>query len=135
MSHVIENYFDTVEAFVPDAVAEGLLRAVIEYTPRALADPEDYEARAQLMWTGSLALNGITATGKSFMWSCHYIEHELSASGDFPGRGTDLLWPRRGSRQRNPFSGRSDCLLRWKSSASMIPVSPGWRRKPYRWAG
>lgn len=95
MSHVIENYFDTVEAFVPDAVAEGLLRAVIEYTPRALADPEDYEARAQLMWTGSLALNGITATGKSFMWSCHYIEHELSAQYDIThGAGLAVLTPK-----------------------------------------
>ena len=95
MSHIIESYFDTVDAFVPDAIAEGLMRSVIKYTPAALADPEDYEARAQLMWTGSLALNGITSTGKSFMWSCHYIEHELSAHYDIThGAGLAMLTPK-----------------------------------------
>ena len=95
MSHIIENYFDTVDAFVPDAIAEGLMRSVIKYTPAALADPEDYEARAQLMWTSSLALNGITSTGKSFMWSCHYIEHELSAHYDIThGAGLAMLTPK-----------------------------------------
>lgn len=95
MSHVIESYFDTVEAFVPDAIAEGLLRSAIKYTPMALEDPENYEARAQLMWTSSLALNGITSTGKSFMWSCHYIEHELSAHYDIThGAGLAMLTPK-----------------------------------------
>ena len=95
MSHIIESYFDTVDAFVPDAIAEGLLRAVIRYTPEALEDPENYEARAQLMWTSSLALNGITSTGKSFMWSCHYIEHELSAYYDIThGAGLAMLTPK-----------------------------------------
>ena len=95
MSHIIESYFDTVDAFVPDAIAEGLMRSVIKYTPAALADPEDYEARAQLMWTSSLALNGITSTGKSFMWSCHYIEHELSAHYDIThGAGLAMLTPK-----------------------------------------
>lgn len=95
MSHIIESYFDTVDAFVPDAIAEGLMRSVIKYTPAVLADPEDYEARAQLMWTSSLALNGITSTGKSFMWSCHYIEHELSAHYDIThGAGLAMLTPK-----------------------------------------
>lgn len=95
MSHIIESYFDTVDAFVPDAIAEGLMRSVIKYTPAALADPEDYEARAQLMWTSSRALNGITSTGKSFMWSCHYIEHELSAHYDIThGAGLAMLTPK-----------------------------------------
>lgn len=95
MSHIMETYFDSVEAFVPDAMAEGLLRAIIKYTPMALQDPEDYEARAQLMWTSSLALNGILATGKSFMWSCHYIEHELSAYYDIThGAGLAVITPK-----------------------------------------
>ncbi len=95
MSHVIESYFDTVDAFVPDAISEGLLRAAIRYTPAALNDPEDYEARAQLMWTSSLALNGLVTTGKSFMWSCHYIEHELSAHYDIThGAGLAALTPK-----------------------------------------
>lgn len=95
MSHIMETYFDSVEAFVPDAMAEGLLRAIIKYTPMALQNPEDYEARAQLMWTSSLALNGILATGKSFMWSCHYIEHELSAYYDIThGAGLAVITPK-----------------------------------------
>lgn len=89
------HLLDTVDAFVPDAIAEGLMRSVIKYTPAALADPEDYEARAQLMWTSSLALNGITSTGKSFMWSYHYIEHELSAHYDIThGAGLAMLTPK-----------------------------------------
>lgn len=95
MSHIIESYFDTIDAFVPDAISEGLLRAAIRYTPVALNDPEDYEARAQLMWTSSMALNGIIETGKSFMWSCHYIEHELSAHYDIThGAGLAVLTPK-----------------------------------------
>lgn len=95
MSHIMESYFDTVDAFVPDAISEGLMRAVIKYTPVTLADPEDYEARAQLMWTSSLALNGLLETGKSFMWSCHYIEHELSAYYDIThGAGLAAITPK-----------------------------------------
>lgn len=95
MSHVLESYFDREEAFVPDAISEGLLRAVIRYTPKALENPNDYEARAQLMWTSSLALNGLATTGKNFMWSCHYIEHELSAHYDIThGAGLAMLTPK-----------------------------------------
>lgn len=95
MSHVIESYFDREEAFVADTISEGLLRTAIKYTPAALEDPEDYEARAQLMWTSSLALNGLVTTGKNFMWSCHYIEHELSAHYDIAhGAGLAVLTPK-----------------------------------------
>lgn len=95
MSHILESYFDQEEAFVPDAISEGLLRAVIKYTPVAIRDPKNYEARAQLMWTSSLALNGLVTTGKNFMWSCHYIEHELSAHYDIThGAGLAMLTPK-----------------------------------------
>lgn len=95
MSHVIENYFDREQAFVPDALNEGLLRAVIKYTPIALEQPSNYEARAQLMWASTLALNGLGSTGKTFAWSCHYIEHELSAFYDIThGAGLAVLTPK-----------------------------------------
>lgn len=95
MSHILESYFDPEEAFVPDAISEGLLRAVIKYAPIAIKAPENYEARAQLMWTSSLALNGLVTTGKNFMWSCHYIEHELSAHYDIThGAGLAMLTPK-----------------------------------------
>ena len=95
LSHALENYFDRVEAFVPDAIGEGLMRAVIKYTPIALEKPDNYEARAQLMWASSLALNGLGSTGKTFTWSCHYIEHELSAYYDIThGAGLAMLTPK-----------------------------------------
>lgn len=95
MSHIIENYFDREQAFVPDAINEGLLKAVIRYAPIALETPSDYEARAQLMWAASLALNGLGSTGKDFAWSCHYIEHELSAIYDIThGAGLAVLTPK-----------------------------------------
>lgn len=95
MSHVIENYFDREQAFVPDALNEGLLRAIIKYVPAALENPADYEARAQLMWASTLALNGLGSTGKDFAWSCHYIEHELSALYDIThGAGLAVLTPK-----------------------------------------
>lgn len=78
----LESCFDHEEAFAPDAISEGRMRAVIKYAPIALKEPENYESRGQLMWTSSLALNGLISTGKNFMWSCHYIEHELSANYD-----------------------------------------------------
>lgn len=78
----LESYFDQEEAFAPDAISEGRMRAVIKYAPIALKEPENYEARGQLMWTSSLALNGLISTGKNFMWNCHYIEYELSANYD-----------------------------------------------------
>lgn len=95
MSHIIESYFDREVAFVPDAISEGLLKGVIKYTPIAINNPRDYEARAQLMWISSLALNGLVTTGKNFMWSCHYIEHELSAYYDIThGAGLAMLTPK-----------------------------------------
>lgn len=95
MSHVIESYFDQEAAYIPDAISEGLLRTVIKYAPIALKTPDDYEARSQLMWASSLALNGLITTGKNFMWSCHYIEHELSAHYDIThGAGLAMLTPK-----------------------------------------
>ena len=64
MSHILEVYFDTRRAAVPDRISEGLLKTVIQYAPIAVREPENYEARAELMWTSSLAINGICSTGK-----------------------------------------------------------------------
>lgn len=95
MSHLFENYFKkTKDAFVQDKIAEGLLETCIKYCPIALKDPNDYEARANLMWASSLALNGLTGSGKPGAWSCHPIEHELSAYYDIThGVGLAILTP------------------------------------------
>lgn len=94
-SHLIESYFTVNDADVQDRVAEGLMKTVIKYAPIALADPTNYQARANLMWTSSLALNGLTRQGKQGVWSCHPIEHELSAFYDIThGVGLAIVTPR-----------------------------------------
>ena len=94
-SHVLENYFkNTPDAYVQDKIAEGLLQTVIKYAPIALKTPDDYSARANLVWASSLALNGLTGSGKGGSWSVHPIEHELSAYYDLThGIGLAILTP------------------------------------------
>jgi len=95
MSHILEVYFGRQEAFIPDRISEALLKTVIHYAPVAIREPENYEARAQLMWASTLALNGLTSTGKMCAWTCHPIEHEISAYYDIThGVGLAILTPR-----------------------------------------
>lgn len=95
MSHTFENYFNqTKGAYLQARLAEGVLKTCIHYTPIALAKPEDYEARANLMWASSLAINGLLSCGESAAWSVHAMEHELSAFYDIThGAGLALLTP------------------------------------------
>lgn len=97
MSHVIENYFKSTEgAYLQDKISEGILQTCIKYCPVALQNPTNYEARSNLMWASSLALNGLCGRGKDGeVWSCHPIEHELSAFYDIThGVGLAILTPR-----------------------------------------
>lgn len=95
MSHIFENYFNHEKgAFLQARTAEGLLRTCIHYGPVALRYPDDYEARANLMWTSSLAINGLLSCGAQINWSVHSIEHELSAFYDIThGVGLAILTP------------------------------------------
>ena len=96
MSHVFESYFKKTEgAFVQDKFSEGLLETCIKYCPIALKDPTNYKARANLMWASSMALNGLCGSGKPGAWTCHPIEHELSAFYDIThGVGLAIVTPR-----------------------------------------
>ena len=96
MSHIFENYFKKDEdTFIQNQLAEGLLEACIKYCPIALKEPRNYEARANLMWASTLALNGLVGAGKPGSWTCHPIEHELSAFYDIThGVGLAILTPR-----------------------------------------
>lgn len=96
MSHIIEVYFNTQEdLFMLDCFMEGMLKTIIKYAPIALREPENYEARANLMWTSSWAINGFINGGKCKAWSCHPMEHELSAVYDIThGLGLAILTPR-----------------------------------------
>lgn len=95
MSHVLEQYFSpSHDTFVQDRISEALLKTVIQYGPLALKEPTNYEARAQLMWASSLALNGLIGYGKVTDWATHGIEHAVSAFYDVThGVGLAILTP------------------------------------------
>ena len=70
------------------------MRTVMENTPVAIREPENYDARANLMWASTMALNRMTSVGKTGSWSCHAMEHELSAYYDIThGVGLAILTP------------------------------------------
>jgi alcohol dehydrogenase YqhD (iron-dependent ADH family) len=96
VSHILEVYFNTdKDLFMLDCVMEGLLKTVIKFAPIALKEPDNYEARANLMWCSSWAINGFINGGKRKAWSCHPMEHELSAFYDIThGLGLAILTPR-----------------------------------------
>ena len=93
LSHLMERYFTQVkQADVTDRMLEGLMQTVILYAPRAMEHPEDYDARAELMWAGTLAQNGLLNTGRIGDWACHGIEHEISGEYDIPhGMGLAMI--------------------------------------------
>ena len=95
MAHIQERYFNnTPETIVTDSLSEALLRDIIALAPRVLANPEDYDARANLMWCGTLAHNGLCGTGVEEDWASHAIEHELSAMyGVAHGAGLAVIFP------------------------------------------
>ncbi|OEZ99992.1 iron-containing alcohol dehydrogenase [Duganella phyllosphaerae] len=81
--HTTEQYLTyPVNAKVQDRFAEGLLQTLVEIAPQAVATPDDYETRANLMWTATLALNGLIGAGVPQDWATHMIGHELTALYD-----------------------------------------------------
>ncbi len=95
MSHTFENYFTNVSgAELQGNLCEAVLKTCIKYGPIALAEPENYDARANLMWAGSLAINGLLKGGAEVGWCVHPMEHELSAFYDIThGEGLAILTP------------------------------------------
>lgn len=95
MSHTFENYFTLNDgAYLQNRLAEGILKTCIKYGKIAFEEPDNYEARANLMWASSLAINGLLSYGKDTEWSVHDMEHELSAYYDIThGIGLAILTP------------------------------------------
>lgn len=96
MMHTLERYFSkNKNTDLTDRLAEGLLKSVIHAGETAIKEPENYEARATLMWAGSLSHNDLTGAGKDSFFACHQIEHELSGTYDFVahGAGLSVLFP------------------------------------------
>lgn len=96
LSHIMELYFNMEPGlYMLDCFMEGLMKTILRYAPIALREPDNYEARANLMWASSWAINGFTQGGRNQAWSCHPIEHELSALYDIThGHGLAILTPR-----------------------------------------
>jgi alcohol dehydrogenase YqhD (iron-dependent ADH family) len=80
LAHVMERYFtQTKKADLTDRLCEGTMRCVIENTPIVLANPKDYDSRAEIMWASTIAHNGILGTGRVEDWGSHKLGHELGA--------------------------------------------------------
>lgn len=96
-NHVLDNYYLAGDATFDMVLEmqEAVMRAVVKWTPIAMKEPENYEARANLMWASSMALNTILDAGTVHGCACHAMEHELSAYYDIThGHGLAILTPR-----------------------------------------
>ena len=95
MAHIFERYFTPTRGVeVTDRISEGLLKAIIEEAPKILENPTDYDPRANIMWAGTLAHNGVCGCGKQEDWTSHAMEHEISAIHDVAhGAGLAVMLP------------------------------------------
>lgn len=95
MAHVFERYFtNTKEVEITDRLCEAVLLTMVKETPRVIADPDNYDARANIMWAGMVAHNGLVGVGRSQDWNSHRIEHELSGLYDCAhGAGLAVIMP------------------------------------------
>lgn len=83
MAHIFERYFThTKDVDLTDRLCEGTLRTLIKYAPMVLEEPNNYAARAEIMWAGTIAHNGILGVGREDDWASHKIGHEISAMYD-----------------------------------------------------
>ena len=95
MAHIMERYFtNTADTEIADRLCEGTLKAIIIEAPRVMADPKDYGARANIMWSGMIAHNGTCGVGNEEDWASHFMEHEISALYDVThGAGLAVIFP------------------------------------------
>ncbi len=95
MAHIMERYFNnTAETEVTDRLCEGLLKAIITEAPKVIKEPDNYGARANIMWSGMIAHNGICGVGCDEDWASHFMEHEVSAVYNVThGAGLAVIFP------------------------------------------
>ncbi|MFG6385777.1 MAG: iron-containing alcohol dehydrogenase [Muribaculaceae bacterium] len=95
MAHIMERYFSPTEGVeTTDRLCEGLLKAIITEGRTLVENPDNYDARANIMWSGTLAHNGICGCGRREEWSAHGLEHVLSALYDVThGAGLAVAFP------------------------------------------
>ena len=94
LMHTMERYFShEMDTDLVDGIAESLLRTVMRAARVLLKEPENYNARAEILWAGSLSHNGLTGCGRTGDWACHQLEHELGGMFDVAhGAGLAAVW-------------------------------------------
>jgi len=95
MSHCMERLFSlSKDVEITDSLLEAILLTMVKEGKRAMADPDNYEARANIMWAGMVAHNNITGVGRAADWGTHHMENELSTTyGCSHGAGLAILFP------------------------------------------
>ncbi len=95
MAHVFERYFTNEKNVeLTDRLCEATLKTMINNLPKALDNPSDYNSRAEIMWSSTIAHNNLLCTGRSTDWASHNIEHELSGIYDIAhGAGLAIVFP------------------------------------------
>jgi len=95
MAHVMERYFTQTQGVdITDRLCEAVLLSIIKEAPIVMQEPRNYEVRANLMWAGTIAHNGICGVGREEDWASHALEHELSALyGVAHGAGLAVIFP------------------------------------------
>ena len=95
MAHIMERYFtNTKDVEIGDRLCEGTLLAIIKEATTVMKEPENYGARANLMWCGTIAHNGTCGVGCEEDWASHFLEHEISAIYNVThGAGLSVIFP------------------------------------------
>ena len=93
--HTSETYFDqSTDLYLVDGFAESIMKTIVKYAPVALADPENFEARANLLWAAPWAINGLCRGGRMSGWTLHGLQHPIGAFHDIVhGEGLAILMP------------------------------------------
>ena len=124
MMHTMERYFTHTDdpMGLTDGIAEALLKTMIENSILLVTEPDNYQARAEVMWASSLSHNGLTGCGTDGGdWSCHQLEHELGASFDVThGAGLAAVW---GSWARYVYKERPERFVKY--AINVMGVEPG----------
>ena len=122
LAHLMERYFTNAQYNnLSDAFLEAAMRNVISFAPLALIDPSEYRYRAELMWTGTIAHNGLLDRGRMGDWASHAIEHELSGVYDIAhGAGLAIIFP---AWMKYVYHHDIDRFVQWATRVWNISVS------------
>lgn len=120
LMHTMERYFTKVDhTELTDRIAEGLMRTVMHNAGILLEDPCSYNARAEVMWAGSLSHNDLTGAGTEGDWACHQLEHELSGMFDVAhGAGLAAIW---GSWARYVYGEKPERFAQFATNVMGVP--------------